>query len=141
MQINFLTNERQTRLTLKARINYNHEDGSAPLMTIKVNDIPITADNLKNKPPTKYYKGGRKFPWYDAKFNGWNIQYSPDFFSNYLHKYYSVINGDPYLFTFNIEHIKPIEENRYMMEISHKGLEGKEAWKNDIIIKEIEMFE
>ncbi|KON30346.1 hypothetical protein AC477_05035, partial [miscellaneous Crenarchaeota group-1 archaeon SG8-32-1] len=77
-------------LYLMARINYSHEAGSAPLMSIKVNDEYLLDIDLINKPPIKIIADGRMRNWFEAMHNSWQVIFSPNFKDNYFHRIYKV---------------------------------------------------
>lgn len=132
-------NEEVEILSLKARIHYSKEAGATFLMKIYVNDTIIEGERLINKPQIKLYNDGRESPWFhDNKFL-WSLQYSKDFKSNYNDEQYKVVNGDPYVFKFDISNIKPIKD-KYILRIVHDSLSEREAHKNSIVIKDIEIY-
>lgn len=127
-----------TRFSFKARIHYDHEAGSAFLLKIVINDVLIDEARLLNKPQIKEYKDNRKSNWFSEKDGAWSLQYSPDFKINYEHKVYKVINGDPYLFIFNIKDIMPMNKD-YIIKFIHVGDDAIQAHKNVIICSEIKL--
>lgn len=122
-----------------ARINYDKEAGSQALLRIKINEILIDQDRLFNKPKRKKYIDNREFEWFNEDFKSWNIQYSPDFSSNYFSEKYKIINGDPYHFAINISDIKTIN-GKYKIEFEHIGLTGQEPFQNSIIIRNLQLL-
>jgi hypothetical protein len=93
-------------LYLMARINFSHEAGSASLMRIKVNDEYLLDIDLVNKSPIKIIADGRVRKWFDRMNNSWQVLFSPNFKDNYYHSKYKVVNGDPYIFIFDLSKIK-----------------------------------
>ena len=124
-------------LFLKARINYSHEAGSMYLMRIRVNGEFLREKHLVNKSPIKKIMDGREHPWFSSEYDSWTICYSPDFKANYFHRRYKVLNGDPYIFVFDLSAIRKKEGNKYEIVVEHNGLEGNEAYKNSIIVRDI----
>lgn len=124
-------------LSMKARINYDHEAGGQYLLKIYINGEPITARHLINKPITKENASGRISTWFDDKIDCWKVVYSPNFFSNYLHHFYKVVNGDPYEFIFDISEIKENSDGKFKIIFEHNGKTGNDAYKNSIIVKDV----
>jgi hypothetical protein len=127
-------------LYFKARINYSHEAGSHYLMKILVNEQILTPDMLVNKPTNKKIQDGREKQWFNQNNGSWALRYSPDFKQNYFHPKYKVVNGDPYIFIFNLSNITPKQKKLYEIKIEHIGLKGNEAFKNSLIIKDLFLF-
>ena len=127
-------------LTFKARINYPHEAGSQYLMKLNVNGEYLKANDLINKSLTKRYADGREYSWFNEKDNSWFINYSPNFKQNYFSGKYRVINGDPYLFIFDLSRIKIENGTEYNIVIEHNGLVGNDAYRNSIIIEKPVVF-
>lgn len=126
----------QNLLIFKARINFDHEAGNQYLLRVKVNGIPITADRLVNKPALKILNDSREWPWFNPNNNSWSLSYSPNFRENYFHFRYKVVNGDPYIFIFNLSGIPKKKDNKYEVIFEHNGMTGNEAYKNSIIVKD-----
>lgn len=126
-------------LSLKARIYYPSVAGAQYLMKIYVNDELITNDALINKQADYKYIHGRIYKWYDEKLKSWSVVYSPDFISNYSHNIYKIINGDPYIFIFDISKIKD-EKGEYKIKVEHNGLDHQNQFKNSLIVRDIQVF-
>jgi hypothetical protein len=94
-------------LSIEARIGWYQLAGAYPLMELRVNDRPVTADMLINKPITFTLADGRSFSYYlrqtpDSDLY-WDVFYSPDFESNNVaDSQYRVLEGQAYLYTFDI---------------------------------------
>jgi hypothetical protein len=126
-------------LSFKARINYPHEAGAYYLLRVKVNDVVLDKSYIINREHGAKLANGRIRREFDSIDKAWNVVYSPDFASNYLSKYYKVLNFDPYLFVFNIsEFIK--DKTNINIKFCHVGPPGDEAYKNSIIIRELGLF-
>lgn len=134
------SNNGKDLLFLRARINYNHSAGSQYLMRILVNDSILNATNLVNKPLIMKYQDGREYYWFNDQNRSWFISYSPNFKDTYFHKKYKVLNGDPYIFVFDLSNIRKKDKTVYEIIIEHNGLQGNEAYKNSIIVSDIEVF-
>ena len=76
-------------LTFQARINYTHEAGANYLLKVFVNGEVLGLNSLINKPIVKEIADGRKFIWFDEKFDSWMLCYSPNFIDNYSHPIYN----------------------------------------------------
>ncbi|MFC1490346.1 hypothetical protein ACFL6K_03960 [Candidatus Latescibacterota bacterium] len=124
-------------LFLRARINYNYESGSQYLMKIIVNGKVLNSTTLINKPEIKKYIGGREWQWYNTGNQSWFLSYSPNFKSNYFNHFYKVINGDPYIFIFDLSSIEAQKDNKYEVIIQHNGMTGHEAYRNSLIVKDV----
>ena len=124
-------------LFLRARINYSHESGSQYLMRIIVNGVVLGSNAIINKPEIKKYSYGREWPLYNTGNKSWFLSYSPNFWSNYFHPIYKVINGDPYIFIFDLSRIQAKNENKYEVVIQHNGMTGHEAYQNSLIVKDV----
>lgn len=135
----YLKNEKTLKnvLQVKARINFLTEAGSSYILKIKVNGIEIDQTRLINKPLIKEYTNGKKMEWYSSKSFLWNLQYSPNFLTNYIDSRYRVINGDPYIFLFNISNIQPTKNNEFVVELYHGGSETILAHQNFIVCREV----
>jgi len=125
-------------LSFQARINYPYEAGANYLLQVSVNDMPIKQDKLINKPINKENADGRNFLWFDDKYESWMLCYSPNFKDNYEHRIYKVINGDPYLFVFKLDH--PHTENGVVkIALKHNGRSERDAYRNSLIVKNVEV--
>ena len=93
---------------------------------------------MLNKPKIKEIADGRKFIWFDEKFDSWMLCYSPNFSDNYLHPIYKVIKSDPYLFVFDIGKDKN-RNDQIEVVLKHNGRSDKDAFRNSIIIKNIDL--
>ena len=133
-------NNTHNLLALDARINFNREGGSSYLLKILVNNVLIDAGRLKNKSIIKEYNDGRKFQWYLPARSAWNLQFSPDFSSNYFHPIYHVVNGDPYSFVFDITDIAPIETNSFKIELIHCGTDENPAHRNYLVVSNLIVY-
>jgi hypothetical protein len=127
-------------ISFKARINYDHEAGSNYLLKVKINDRYLDEISIANRAEFQLKADGRRFYSYSKEFDSWLLCYSPDFISNYRsHNRHKIMNGDPYLFVFDISSIQPVD-NKYKIEIEHTGREGSPAFRNSIIIKDFECY-
>lgn len=126
-------------LSIAARINFSHEAGSAWIMKAIVNGEVIRDKHLINKPLAKKYKDGRVRPWFSDQNESWFLCYSPNFKDNYFHTRYKVINGDPYIFVFDLSGIEPKNE-KFEVVIEHTGQGEFDAHKNPVIVREVEIF-
>jgi len=132
-------NDDRNLLFLKARINYPREAGSWYLMKILVNGQILRAETLINKYFLKKINDGRESPWFNPQNDSWKLCYSPNFKNNYYHPIYKVINGDPYIFVFDLLNIR--RENRdYKIRIEHVGTTENEAFRNSILISDIRIL-
>lgn len=121
-------------LLFAARINFSQEAGSAWIMKIIVNGEVLRDQHLLNKPLVKEYKSGRVRPWFSDQNESWFLCYSPNFKDNYFHPRYRVVNGDPYIFAFDLSEIEP-KDDKYEVIIEHTGQEEFDAHKNPIVVK------
>lgn len=89
-------------LEMNARLHYGRLAGSTTAMVIRINGMTMDAHQLVNKHISFQTRGGAVLTWYG---NGsWRVLYSPDFkvASDDVANPYSVIDADPYKFTFDI---------------------------------------
>jgi hypothetical protein len=126
----------QTFLSLRARIHFTHEAGFNALMRIQVNNQVLGSGHIVGKDMDAEIADGRKFSWFDSKNDTWRIPFSPDFKTNYTHSRYRVVNGDAYLFLFDLSSISP-DNGEYSITIQHVGGAGNEALKNSIVVRDI----
>jgi hypothetical protein len=126
-------------LFLKSRINYSHEAGAAYLMKIMVNDKPITARYLLNKSLIFKIKDGRESPWFNSENKCWMVFYSSNFKDNYFHERYKVINGDPYIFAFDLSDFRKLNE-KYKITIEHAGTDDDPSFRNSLIIDDLKVL-
>ena len=129
----------RTFLRLRARIHFTHEAGFNPLMRIQVNDQVLGSKHIVSKDIDAEMADGRKFSWFDSKNSTWWTPFSPDFKCNYTHSRYRVVNGDAYLFLFDLSSISP-DNGEYYITIQHVGGTGNEALKNSIVIRDIATY-
>ena len=129
----------KSALFLKARINYTHEAGAWYLMKIRVNDNLITEKHLLNKKLLCRFKDGRENLLIDPANGSWLIHYSANFKDNYYHPKYKVINGDPYIFIFDLSDVDRIN-GKYRICIEHMGTDEYQAFKNSIIISDMKIL-
>ena len=135
------SDEENCILYFKGRINFSKEAGSANLMRIKVNDEFLRDSDLINKPPIKIIADGRLRNWFNSNDNSWQLVFSPNFKDNYFHRAYKVVNGDPYIFIFDLSRIRRINSEKFKVEIEHVGnLFGDASHNNSLIIKDISIF-
>lgn len=125
-------------LFFKARINHPFEAGAQFLLKIIVNNELLNQRFDVNKPNERVIGDKRILQWFNIQKESWSIPYSPDFKSNYLNEKYKVENGDAYLFIFDLSKLNKIN-SKYNIVLYHTGTEEKEVFKNDIIIKGLEI--
>lgn len=139
--INEKSNRENHNLFLKARINFKYDAGSASLMRVKVNNELLIGADLVNKPPMQIIADSRAFKWFDDYKKSWRVVFSPNFNDNYFHSKYKVVNGDPYIFIFDLSRIGLTGENKYKVVVEHIGnLHGDDSHDNSIIIKDASIF-
>ena len=126
-------------LFLRARIDFSHEAGSTWVMRVLVNDEILRDERLINKPPAKRIKDGRVVPWFSVQNESWRLCYSLNFKDNYYHPRYRVVNGDPYIFMFDLSGIET-RNGEFEVIIEHTGQEEIEAHENPIIVRGIEIL-
>lgn len=93
-------------LSLEARIGWHKLAGSAAIMELEVNGVPVADEMLINKPDTFTYADGREFAYYGKEpgaHSCWTLFYSPDFeSSNKPGSGYQVLDGQAYVYVFDI---------------------------------------
>lgn len=95
-------------LSVEAHIAWDQLAGSAPIMEVLINDAPVTAEFLINKPLTYTYADGRRFLYYAGTDYSpqslyWVLAYSPDYdSSNVSGSTYQVLEGHATLYIFDI---------------------------------------
>ena len=73
--------------------------------------------------------------------NSWQELFSPNFKDNYYHSKYKVVNGDPYIFIFDLSKIKHDKDVHYKIVIEHIGnLYGHASHNSSLIIKDLNIF-
>ena len=130
----------RTFLSLRARIHFTHEAGFNSLMRVKANNHVLTEKHIVNKDKDAVMSDGRKFSWFNSNDDAWLIPYSPDFKSIYSHSKYRVVNSDAYLFLFDLSSISPDRDGKYTLKVQHTGKTGNEAFKNNIVVRDIVTF-
>jgi hypothetical protein len=133
-----IKNDGVSTLSFNARINYTHEAGANYLLQVFVNSQSIGIDKLVNKPIVKENSDGRSYAWFDKKYDSWMLCYSPNFKDNYTHRIYKVVNCDPYLFVFQIDHLLG-DEKKFQVVLRHNGRSERDAFRNSLIVKNIEV--
>mgnify|MGYP001589264103 CR=1 FL=1 len=87
----------KSHLRMLARIDYPYNAGSSNCLKIFIDGKELSPSELINKSGDYEFISGRKFPWIEN--NAYTLFYSPDFYTNYSDKTYSIkTSGDPYLF-------------------------------------------
>lgn len=125
-------------LFLKARVHFGHEAGSYYFMKVKVNGKYLKKEHLLNKPPEKIIADRRKSLWFKEDINSWRVCYSPNYKYNYTHRKYKVMNGDAYIFIFDISSF--LKNKKYKIIIEHSSLPDHPAFENTLIISDLHIF-
>ena len=127
-----------SKLSLKARIEWEKEAGATGIMRVVVNDIPMHERHLSNKNLVSETKGRGRINWFNGDSDSWTLCYSPSFEANSSHERYAVLKDDPYLFVFNLFDVQKCK-GRYEVVIKHVGKEDVEQHKKPIIVQDVKI--
>ncbi len=102
----------KTILIVKARIDSINMNGEDDIMRVRVNGNIVTKTQLINKGPYWTYGDARRLAYYNSEHKSWNLFHSPDFKSNnYEESGYRVIDGDAYIYEFDVTKMVKKEED------------------------------
>jgi len=117
-------------------------------MEVLVNQKPVTADLLVNKPLTYTYADGRRFPYYTGIISSaeslyWALTYSPDYESNNVPgSNYQVLEGQTTLYVFDITRLlQPRQANT--ITLANRGAAVSEVVKRPVslIFRQVKLLE
>ncbi len=109
-------------LSLEARIDWEKLAGSAFIMELTVNDVPITGERLINKPFKVTFADGQKGVYYGKSPTPyWMLFYSPSYEANSeIGSGYRVLEGQACLYIFDLTSlVKPGQVNK--ITLYHRG--------------------